>query len=382
MAKDDIYLDYAAATPLDKRVLKAMLPYLQEEFGNPSSLHGYGVRARRALEAARADVARVLASRPGEIVFTSGATESVNLAIHGVVRAAGGGHVVTAATEHAAVLEAVKVSGAEITYVPVDEHGRIRTQDVMSSVRPNTRLVTLMYANNETGVISPIADIGRAIMRYRAEHGTRYPYFHTDATQAAGTLSLNTEQLHVDLLTLSGGKMYGPKGSGVLFVRKDISLAPLVVGGRQEHALRAGTENVANAVGLAEAFKIADAARESESVRLTKLRDRFLRGLLKAIPESTVNGDRVNRLPNNVNFAIPGIDGEELVIRLDAKGIAASTASSCKGGGEMSHVLRAMGKSDESIRGSVRLTLGRQTKSRHIAEALRIIPEVVASMRS
>jgi len=377
MQEQKVYADYAAATPLDRRVLKAMLPFLKENFGNPSSIHSLGVLARRAVEQARGEVSKVLHAHQDEIVFTSGATESINLAIRGVL-GSGTGHVVTLASEHQAVLSSV---GENVTYVPVGPDGAVRVDDVLAAIRPDTVLVTIMMANNEIGVIQPIADIGREIVRRRKEQGSLFPFFHTDATQAANYLELDVERLHVDLLSLSGSKIYGPKGSGVLYVRRGVKIEPLVVGGKQELRMRAGTEHVAGIVGFAAALTLASMLREREEKRSRTLRDVCAKKLMRAIPGATLNSVLLHSLPNILNFSIPGIEGEELVLRLDAQGIYISTASACKGGNEPSHVLAALGKTKEEVMGSVRLSFGRQTRRRDIARIVEVLPKLVAQMR-
>lgn len=371
------YFDNAAATPLDKRVLRAMLPFLKTAYGNPSSIHAEGVAARAAIDAARKLVATAIAGHEDEIVFTSGATESINLAIQGVLKQKLG-HVVTLATEHQAVLQNVD---ADVTIVPVASDGTASVDDVIAAIRPDTVLVTVMLANNEIGTVHPIAEIGREIERRRKASGSAYPLLHTDATQAANYLELDVARLHVDLMSLSGSKISGPKGTGMLFVRRGVSLAPIIVGGKQEGKLRAGTENVAGIVGFAEALQLAAASRDTEARRVGKLRSKLVRGLKKALPDIAFNGVSSSTLPNIVNFSIPGIEGEELVIRLDARGIAASTASACKGGSGMSHVLRALGLSDERVSGSIRLSLGRQTRGRDVAAVIKALPELVAQYR-
>jgi cysteine desulfurase len=370
MTRRNTYMDYAAATPLDPRVLEVMLPYLTTEFGNPSSIHTAGIKARGAIEGARKAVADVLGARSDEVVFTSGATESINLAIRGLL-ARSPGHVVAVSTEHQATLSALE--GFDVTFTTIE--------GVLAAIRPDTVLVTVMLANNETGAIAPVADIGRVIEKLRKTHNSSFPLLHTDATQAANYIALNVERLHVDMLSLSGSKIYGPKGTGALFVRRSVQIAPLMVGGKQESGLRAGTENVAGIVGFASAFALAHELRDSESARLTVLRDKLIDGITAKIGGAQLNGERTNRLPNNVNVAIPNVDGEELVLRLDAYGIACSTASACKGGSSPSHVLEAMGLSKERIRGSVRLSLGRQTTVEDIAYVLEVLPKVVAQMR-
>lgn len=371
------YFDNAAATPLDKRVFRAMLPFLKTAYGNPSSIHAEGVAARTAIDAARKRVATAIAGHEDEIVFTSGATESINLAIQGVLKQKLG-HVVTLATEHKAVLSSLD---ADVTIVPVASDGTASVDEVIAAIRPDTVLVSVMLANNEIGTVHPVAEIGREIERRRKASGSAYPLLHTDATQAANYLDLDVARLHVDLMSLAGSKISGPKGTGMLFVRRGVLLAPIIVGGKQEGRLRAGTENVAGIVGFAEALQLAAASRDAEVRRIGKLRSKLVRGLKKALPDIAFNGVSSSTLPNIVNFSIPGIDGEELVIRLDARGIAASTASACKGGSGMSHVLRALGLSDERVLGSVRLSLGRQTRGRDIAAVIKTLPELVAQMR-
>ncbi len=377
MTSHFVYLDHAAATPLDKRVLKATLPFLKNEYGNPSSIHKMGLEARKAIDGSRDRVARLLGAHADEIVFTSGATESINLAIRGLLKCHPG-HVVSVATEH----QASRLSmGENVTFVPIQADGQIRVDDVVKAIRPDTVLVSVMLANNEIGTLYPVAEIGREIMKLRKEAGTSFPLFHSDATQAVNYFQLDVERLHVDLLSISGSKMYGPKGTGALFVRRGVQLSPIIVGGKQEGGLRAGTENVAGVVGFAEAFVLAQTSCEQESRRTTKLRNKLIAGLFKAVPGLALNGSLENRLPNNIHVSVPGIDGEELVLRLDARGIAVSTAAACKGGSEPSHVLQALGLSEERALEGIRLSLGRQTRPKDIAYVLQVLPELVAQMR-
>jgi cysteine desulfurase len=381
-----IYLDHAAATPVDPSVLRAMRPFFCERFANPSSFHADGLDAQRAVSDARKKIAQALNAREDEIIFCSGGTESDNLAVLGAVRAAGGGrHVITSAIEHPAVLEPLKKlrdgKEIELAILPVDKHGLVSPKDAAAAVRADTALVSVMYANNEIGTVQPIADIGREILKWRKEHKTEYPYFHSDACQAAGALDLNAEKLHVDLLSFSGSKIYGPKGAGALFVKRKTKIEPIMRGGGQERGLRPGTENVPGIVGLARALEIAQEKREKENARLVKLRDRLILGLLK-IPKSRLNGHPCKRLPNNVNVSFLDAEGEAMVLYLDAKGVRCSTGSACASAKlEPSHVIRAMGLPYEAAHGSVRFSLGRSTTRADIDHVIRIVPEVVKKVR-
>lgn len=370
-----VYLDYAASTPVDKRVEKAMRPFLRAVFGNPSSVHAEGRAARAAIDVARNDVAHGIGARPDEIIFTNGVTEAINIAIRGVLAASGDKqHVVTIATEHPATLRALQ---GDVTVVPVSSDGSVDVAAVIAAIRPDTALVSVMYANNEIGTIASIAEIGKAIEKLRRTTKSAYPVFHTDAAQAAQFLDLDVTRLHVDLMSLSGQKMYGPKATGVLFIRKGVMLIPIMFGGGQEHGLRPGTENVAGIVGFAKALSIAVDDRDDETVRVAALREYFIDELL-AIPGTRLNGNRVDRLPNNVNVSFKGVDGEALVMYLDERGIAASTASSCTGPQSMSHVLKALGMTSDEIIGSVRFTLGRQTKKRDITCTVTTIKKILS----
>ena len=377
-----IYLDHAAATPLSPAAWMAMEPFLLNEFGNPSSVHAEGVRARKALDTAHEIVARCIGARVDEIVFTSGATESINLAILGTLKSAAGkgNHVIAVATEHAAVLNVFRLSGAEVTLVPVDEYGRVRTEDIIEALRDTTVLVSLMMVNNEIGVVQDIHDIGNAIDTWRKKRGAVYPLFHTDASQAPNYVPVDVNLLHVDLLTLSSPKVYGPKGMGALFLRRHAPWASVFGGGSQEHGRRPGTENIAGAVGFATALQETVAMRDRETRRVTQIRETFIDGLL-AIPGTRLNGHRLHRVANNINVSFERIDGEELVLRLDAKGIAISMGSACKGGEAPSHALAALGLSPETIRGSVRFSLGRSTTQHDLEVTLQTVRDVVESMR-
>lgn len=376
----EIYLDHAATTSLRPEVLEAMLPYLTQEFGNASSVYGWGRRAHQALDRSRDTVGRLLGARSEEIIFTSGGSEADNLAIKGVAWAyqTKGKHIITSAIEHHAVLDTVlwlEQKGFEVTILPVDGEGFVNPQDVQNALRSDTILVSIMHANNEVGTIQPIEEIG-AIVR---EHGA---LFHTDAVQTAGILDLNVEELKVDLLSLSAHKFYGPKGVGALYVRKGARLDPLIHGGAQEKRRRAGTENVAGIVGLAKAFELAQEEREEATWHLVRLRDQLLQGL-QAIPHTKVNGSLKQRLPNNVNVCFQFIEGESLLLNLDLKGIAASSGSACTSGSlDPSHVLLAMGLSHEIAHGSLRLTLGRENTEEQIGYVLREIPDIVERLRA
>lgn len=382
----EIYLDYAAATPLDPRVKRAMAPYWQKEFGNPAAIHLKGRTAKEAITAARKSVARVLGARPSEIVFTAGATEADNIAIFGAAGAhlAKNGHLVTTAIEHPAILrsfEALAGDGWDLTVLKVDEDGLLDLNSLIGAIRPETVLISIGYANNEIGAVQPIAAIGQAVKKYRKSHDGRLPLFHTDASQAAGFLDLNVEKLGVDLATINSSKIYGPKGSGVLFVRRTVNLKPIFYGGGQEKGLRSGTENVPAMVGLATALEIAAAGRVKESARLVKLRDYFIVRLLEEVPGAVLNGHPVKRLPNNVNISIPGLEGEAAVIYLDAAGIRAATGSACESTSlEPSHVITALGKSEELIGGSLRFTLGRNSGKADIDYVMKILPKVIEKL--
>jgi cysteine desulfurase len=370
-----IYLDANATTPLLPEVLEAMRPFLVEQFGNASSIHQEGQRARSAVEQARASVARLLGCRPGEIVFTSGGTESDNLAIFGSVRA--GDHVLTSRVEHHAVLHAVERlgdRGVEVEFLPVDAQGVVAVEDVRRALRPNSRLISVMLANNETGVLQPVEEIGR-IAR---ELGV---CFHVDAVQAAGKMAIDVNSIGCDLLSISGHKMHGPQGTGALFVRRGTRLEPLFAGGAHERQRRAGTENVAGIVGLGKAAECAmEGLRSGALERIRGLRDRLEMGLLECA--SGVNGGETPRVPNTSNLWFESLDGEALVIALDLQGLAVSSGAACSSGAsEPSHVLQAMGLSPERTRGSLRLSLHRQTTEEEIEQTIELVSAQVARLR-
>jgi cysteine desulfurase len=375
-----IYLDHNATTPIHPDVLAAMLPYLTEEYGNASSIHGYGQNAREAVEQARIQVAALLGARAADIMFTSGGTESNNHAILGAVAAAPGQskHVITSAIEHVAVLDpcrALAKGGIELTILPVDRDGLVNPEAVRAAIRPQTILITLMLANNETGTIEPIAEIGKIA----AEKGI---LFHTDAVQAAGKIRIDVEKLGVNLLSISAHKFCGPKGVGALYIRKGAKLGPLMYGGHSERDRRPGTEDVAGIAGLGKASELALAGLHEESERVSGLRDRLERGLQDRVPHCWVNGARAPRVPNTSNLTFPFIEGESMVIALDLKGLACSTGAACSSGAvEPSHVLLALGLAPEDARATLRLSLGHQTTEEEIDFALETIPPVIDRLR-
>jgi cysteine desulfurase len=382
-----IYLDHASTTPLDKRVLKAMQPYFSDVFGNPSSFHTLGMRAKEAVTEARVQIAKLLGAHEDEILFTSGGTESDNMAVLGVPRYAKGilPHVIVSAVEHHAVLEPLiwleRRKEIELTTVGVDRYGKVDPKEIVAALRPTTVLVSVMMANNEIGTIQPIADIGREILKYRKAQSAIYPYFHTDACQATGFLEIDVEKLHVDLLTLNASKIYGPKGVGALYVRRGVKFQPLMIGGGQEKNLRSGTENVPGIIGLAKALELAQEDREKESARLLVLRDRLTEGLLK-IPKTILNGHPTERLPNSVNISFIDIEGEAAVLYLDAAGVMASTGSACASASlDPSHVILATGLSYEAAHGSIRFTLGHATTKADVDHVIKVMPAIVERLR-
>jgi cysteine desulfurase len=367
-----IYMDANATTPLLPEVLEAMRPFLLEQFGNASSIHQEGQQARSAVEHARGKVARFLGCRPSEIVFTSGGTESDNLAVFGSVQA--GDHIITSAVEHHAVLHAVerlRERGVDVEFLPVDGQGVLAAEDVREALRPNTRLISVMMANNETGVLQPVEEIGRIA----GEAGIR---FHVDAVQAAGKIPINVDSIGCQLLSISGHKMHGPQGTGVLFVRRGTRLEPLSAGGAHERQRRAGTENVAGIVGLGAAAEYA--MRSGGVERMQGLRDRLETSLLECA--SGVNGGETARVPNTTNLWFDSLDGEALVIALDLKGLAVSSGAACSSGAnEPSHVLEAMGVARDRARSSLRFSLHRGTSEEEIDRAIELVTSQVARMR-
>lgn len=389
--KKPIYLDHAATTPLDARVEKTMRPFWRERFGNPSSLYKQGRQANEAVTKARSDIAAVLNCRPQEIIFTAGGTESINLAIQGLAKALaskGKHHFITSAIEHHAVLkplEALGQYGYQTTLVEVDKHGVVKLDKLKAAVRKETVLISVMYANNEIGTVQPIAEIGKWVRQLNVQRlAKKLPriYFHTDACQAGSSLDLDVSKLGVDLMTVNGSKIYGPKQTGLLYVKTGTPLQPLIYGGGQEKHRRSGTENVPGIVGLATALQLAQKERRRENQRLQKLRDYFITQLFKKIPQILLNGHPTQRLSNNINISLPGIDGEALLLYLDSYNIAVSTGSACSTvSQDPSHVIAALGRSPDEISGSIRFTLGRQTTKTELDYVLKVLPGIVDQLR-
>ncbi len=381
-----IYLDHAGTTPTDPRVLEAMLPYFNQLYGNPSSIHTVGQEARHALDNSRERVARVLGCRTSEVVFTSGGTESDNSAIIGAATALRetGNHIITSSVEHHAVLHTCQYLenlDFEVTYLPVDRFGAVSPEQVYNATGPGTTVVSLMYANNEIGTINPISEVSQAVQR-RARELDRTIVVHTDAVQAAGFLDLNVRSLGVDMMSLSGHKFYGPKGTGVLFVRRGTPFLPLLLGGGQERERRSGTENIAGIVGLATALEMAHSGREDSSEHCVALRDRIVGEVLATVPKSSLNGHPTERLPNNINFSFDGVEGESILLGLDMAGVAASSGSACSSGSlEPSHVLLALGQTAEQARSSLRITLGKENTVEEVDYLLGVLQDLVARLR-
>lgn len=378
-----IYLDHAATTYLRSEALDAMTPYLSGIVGNPSSLHAFGMDARKALETARASIALSLGVQPAEILLTSGGTEADNLAVRGVARANSqkGRHIITSQIEHPAVLKtcaALEKEGFEVTYLPVDSDGIVDLAALENALRPDTVLVSVMTANNEIGTVQPIGRIGQIVKAHSKA------YFHTDAVQAAGALDLTADMLKdVDMLSVSAHKFYGPAGIGALYVRRGVRIGAILTGGSQERGKRAGTENVAGAAGMARALELAVLEREGEAERLAALRDHLIGRVLSEIPDTRLNGHAEKRLPGNANFSFDYIEGESLIMRLSALGIAASTGSACSSASlDPSHVLLAIGLKHETAHGSCRLTLGRATTQQDIDDTADALKSVVKGLRA
>jgi cysteine desulfurase len=381
MEKRSVYLDHAATTAVDPRVVEAMLPYWTERYGNPSSIYAQGRQAHKALDDARGRVAALLGCHQDEIVFTSCGTESDNLALRGVSLASRrkGNHIVTSPIEHHAVGHTAehlrKHFGMEVTYLPVDEFGVVNPDDVGRALKDTTVLVSIMYANNEVGTVQPLPEIGKVVR-------ARGIPFHTDAVQAAGALPLNVDELGVDLLSLSAHKFYGPKGAGALYLRKSTPYLPTLTGGGQERGRRAGTENIAHIVGLATALQLAQEQREANTRRVTALRDRLINGILSTIPYSRLTGHPTLRLPNSASFVFEFIEGESILLNLDLNGVAGSSGSACTSASlEPSHVLLSCGLRHEIAHGSLRLTLGNENTVEDVDYVLSILPGIVERLR-
>ena len=376
-----VYMDYAATTPLDPRVLEAMMPYLTNVFGNPSSVHAFGREARKAVSHARLQVATALGCTANEIIFTSGGTEADNLALFGVADMYGGHRgkqIISSPLEHHAIADSLNVlekRGFTITYLPVDENGLIDPKDVENAISSDTLLVSIIHGNNEIGTIQPAAEIGRICRAHNV-------LYHLDAVQTAGQIPLNVEELGCDLLSLAAHKFYGPKGVGALYMRRGVRVAAQQHGGVQERNVRAGTENVPGLVGMGCALELAEAEREARSAKEMQLRDRLIAGLL-AIPDVKLNGHPTMRLPNNVNVSILWIEGESTLLALDLVGIAASSGSACTSGSlDPSHVLMGIGLDHTTAHGSLRLTLGRDTTEEEVDYVLTELPPIVERLRS
>ena len=380
MRKKHIYLDYAATTPVDKKVQKAMLPFLRGEFGNPSSVHQWGQKARAAVERSREQLARFLGCSANEVVFTSGATEANNLVVQGITQEKKKPHVITSAIEHESVLaplEGLEKQGIiEVTYIPPGKDGIVNPADVEKALQKNTLFVSIQYVNSEIGTKQPIWEVGKILK-------DRKIVFHTDAVQAALYFPCDVEKLGVDFLTLSFHKVYGPKGVGAVYIRKGITLRPMLQGGGQEQDMRSGTENVAGIVGMGEAIQeIQNPKSTIQNIRIRQLRDKLIEGILKRIPGTTLTGSLSNRLPNNIHLLCEGVEGKDVVLLLDQKGIAVSTGSACsERSQEPSHVLRALGYSDQEALSALRITLGKYTTREEIEKTLKALEQVVEQLR-
>ena len=381
-----VYLDHSATTPVDPRVVEAMLPYLSGKFGNPSSVHFYGQEARAAVDRARREVADLLGARPNEIVFLSGGTEANNLAVRGHCEQAAdhGRHVITTSIEHSSVrgiCEALERRDWEVTRLPVYGEGVVRVEDVRAALRPDTVLVTVMLANNEIGTVQPVKEIG-ALVRERRESGQKHLRLHTDAVQAASGMRVDVDELSCDLLSVSAHKLYAPKGVGALYVRRGVRLAQQNIGGHQERERRGGTESVPLIVAFGEAARLTRVELDGRTERIGRLRERFEAGVESRVADIVYNGDRGRRLPGVSNISFRFIEGEGLLINLDMQGVAVSTGSACSSGSlEPSPVIRALGRDDELARGSIRFSLGKDTTDEDIDYVLEVLPRAVETLR-
>jgi len=373
-----IYLDNAASTAVHKDVLDEMLPFLKEQYGNPSSIHRFGRQADKAIRNARKRISELINSSPDEILFTSGGTESNNTALYGIAHSNKGNHIITSSIEHEAILEPCKrleEEGFRLTYLPVDNHGLVNPHDLKDALSEDTCLVSIMFANNEVGTIQPIQEIS-SICKEKSV------VFHTDAIQAIGKVPINVENLGVDLLSISSHKINGPKGVGALYIKKGIQTSPLILGGGQEKGLRSGTENVANIVGFGKACQLANENLELNITFLKNLRDYLITNVTQQIPNVTLNGDHEKRIPNNTHFTFLGVNGEDLIIKLDENEIAASTGSACSVKTQKaSHVLQAMGFSHEQITGSLRLTVGIYNTKEELEKTVMTLKKIVNELR-
>lgn len=374
-----IYLDNAASTPVHEQVLHEMIPFLQDQFGNPSSIHRYGRFAQRAIQNARKQIAHLINSEPNEILLTSGGTESNNTALFGLAHAAKGNHIITSSIEHEAILEPCKKlekEGFEITYIPVDNSGLVNSKDIEKSITPETCLVSIMFANNEVGTIQPIQEISKIC------HDKQI-VFHTDAVQAVGKVKIDVKELGIDMLSISSHKINGPKGVGSLYIKRGIEIIPFIFGGGQENGMRSGTENVASIVGFGKACQLAQENMKQNILHLQNIRNNLIAKVMKEIPLVTLNGHSHQRIANNAHFTFLGVNGEDLIIKLDENGIAASTGSACSVRVQKeSHVLKAMGFSHDQIAGSLRLTVGISNTDSEIEKTVEILKKVVKELRA
>lgn len=379
--RKQIYMDYAASTPVDLRVVKAMLPYFNKYHGNASSLHDFGAKSAEALEESRKIIAKMIGAQEREIIFTSSATESNNTALKGIAFAnqKKGKHILISAIEHDCILGSaawLKNFGFEIEKIPVDSFGLIDSREVEKRLRVDTILVSVMHANNEVGTIEPIADIGRICHKHNV-------YFHTDAAQSFGKIPIDVSEMNIDLLTASSQKIYGPKGAALLYIKKGTKIDPLLHGGGHEFGLRSSTNNIPAIVGFAQAAQLADKEMKKENQRLSELRDELIKRTLTDIPKSYLNGHPIKRLSNNINVRFDGIEGESIIMLLNAQGLAGATGSACSSNNlQPSHVLLAMGIEPEKVHGSLRLSLGRWTTKEDVNYAAEILPDIVARLRT
>ncbi|MFQ5782058.1 MAG: cysteine desulfurase family protein [Nitrosopumilus sp.] len=374
-----IYLDNAASTQIHEDVLDSMLPYLKEQYGNPSSIHRYGRVAHKAIDKARKQIASLINAEPSEILITSGGTESNNTALRGIVMKNPNGQIITSSIEHDAILEPCKKlvqKGFDVDYLPVDQFGTVNLVELKNCISDKTSLVSIMFGNNEVGTIQPISEITKICNEQKIP-------FHTDAIQAVGKIPIDVKALGIDLMSISSHKLYGPKGIGALYIKNGIDIDPVILGGGQEHGLRSGTENVANIVGFGKACEIAKNNIQENLSQVKKLRDVLIENVLNEIPHVTLNGHPKSRLPNNTHFTFLGVNGEDLIVKLDEHGIAASTGSACSVNTQKaSHVLQAMGFSHEQITGSLRLTVGIFNNQKEIEQTVDVLKKVVKELRS
>ena len=380
-------MDHGATTPMRSEVLEAMMPYFTESFGNPSSIYTLAQETRNAVEDSRRFVANSIGSRASEICFTSGGTEADNAAIKGVAMSMKnlGNHIITTSIEHHAVLHTchqMEQFGFDVTYIPVDDKGFVSAKDVLDAITDKTILISVMLANNEIGTIQPIKEIAKKIREYSDKSGKTI-VFHTDAVQAVGHLPVDVKDLGVDMLSISGHKFYGPRGVGALYIKRGTPFEPLIIGGGQERQRRSGTENVPGIVGLSKALELSVKEMELESSRQIKIRNHIFDYLKKNMDDILINGDQINRLPNNVNVSFPGIEGESILLALDLGGVSASSGSACSAASiEPSHVLLAIGRSAEQARGTIRITIGRTTTDEDVQYMLNLLPNIVNKLKN